>query len=161
MLFNPLSQLGDKVNRTLRSMVLAAAAGAAGVAALFFFSLAGFLWLQQIYGTIHASLAVGCAYALVAVVALIAVLVLQRKAPVEVRQATAATTSPQWWADPVVLTTGIEVLRIIGRGRTIPVALAGVLAGFMVGGSISKRQKGAPPPRSKPNGRGTFDEARN
>lgn len=160
MLSNPLNQLGDKVNRTLRSMVLAAAAGAAAVAARFFFSLAGFLWLQQIYGTIRASLVVGGAYAVAAVAALIAVLIVQRRAPAETHRAAAAAAPPQWWADPVVLTTGIEVLRILGRGRTIPIALAGVLAGFVFGGSVSKRQK-APPPRSKPNGRGTFDDARN
>lgn len=160
MFFNPLSQLGDKISRTLRSMVLAAAAGAAGVAALFFFSLAGFLWLQQIYGTINASLAVGGAYAIAAVAALIAVVVLQRT-PAEAPRATAAASQPQWWADPIVLTTGIQVLRILGRGRALPIALAAVLAGFMLGGSVSKRQKTPAAPRPKPNGRGTFDEARN
>jgi hypothetical protein len=155
---NPLSDIGAKVNRTLRSMVLAAAAGAAAVAALFFFSLGGFLWLQQTYGTINASLVIGGAYALLAVIASVAVLISQHRKPAE--RPTAAAAAPQWWADPVMLTTGIEVLRMLGRRSTLPLAIAAVLAGFVFGGSVSKRQKPSSP-RAKPNGRGTFEDARN
>jgi hypothetical protein len=159
VLQNPLSEIGAKINRTFRAMILAAAAGAAGVAALFFLSLGLFLWLQQIYGTIPASLALGGGYAALALIALIGVLIAQRQRPVAARPAAAATQQQQWWADPVMLTTGIQVLRIIGRRRMLPLAIAAVVAGFMFGDSI-KRQAKPPPQRAKPNGRGTFEEAR-
>jgi hypothetical protein len=140
--------------------VLAAAAGAAGVAALFFFSLGGFLWLQQTYGTINASLVIGGAYALLAVIASVAVLVSQGRRTAAPRAAAAATATPQWWADPVLLTTGIEVVRLLGRRSVLPLAIAAVLAGFVFSSSAAKRQKPSPP-GAKPNGRGTFEDARN
>jgi hypothetical protein len=141
-------------------MILAAAAGAAAVAALFFFSLGLFLWLQQIYGTIEASLALGGGYAAIALIAVVGVLVLRRSRPAQPRPtATATQQQQQWWADPMMLTTGIQVLRIIGRRRMLPLALAAVAAGFLFGDSI-KRQGKPPQARPKPNGRGTFTEAR-
>jgi hypothetical protein len=160
---NPLSEIGAKINRTFRAMILAAAAGAAGVAALFFFSLGLFLWLQQIYGTVQASLALGGGYTALALIALVGVLIVQRQRPVTVRPAAAAAATPQqqqWWADPVMLTTGLQVLRIIGRRRMLPLAIAAVVAGFVFGDSVKRYKKPPQPQRAKPNGKGTFDEAR-
>jgi hypothetical protein len=159
--FNPLQEIGAKVNRTVRAMVLAAAAGAAGVSALFFFSLGLFLWLQQEYGTISASLALGGGYAFFALVALVSVLVLTHApAPKHEPRAAAPPPQQQWWADPVLLTTGLQVLRSLGRRSTLPLAIAAIVAGFVFGDSVLQRQKSPPPSRGKPNGRGTFPDAR-
>jgi hypothetical protein len=169
---NPLTEVRAKVNQTIRGMILAAAAGAAGVAALFFFSLGGFLWLQQMYGTINASVALGGAYGALALVALIGVMVSQRSTRPAARPqpvaATAAAPPPQpWWLDPILLTTGLQVLRSFGRRSTLPLAIAAVAAGFVFGGALTRHQKPAPSrpqppyPRSKPNGKGTFPDAPN
>jgi len=161
VLSNPLSEIGAKINRTLRSMVLAAAAGAAGVAALFFFSLGLFLWLQQSYGTINASLALGGGYSVIALVALIAILIIQRHAPERRAPATAAASAqPQWWTNPMVLTSGLQVFRILGARRIVPLALMAILAGFVFSEATSKRPD-PQGPRPKPNGKGTFADARN
>jgi hypothetical protein len=159
--FNPLNEIGARINRTMRAMVLAAAAGAAAVTALFFFSLGLFLWLQQEYGTINASLALGGGYAFIALVALVSVLVRTHSRPPrhEARPA-APSPQPQWWADPVLLTTGLQVLRSLGRRSTLPLAIAAIVAGFVFGDSVWQRQKSPPPSRSKANGRGTFPDAR-
>ncbi len=155
-MLNPFHDLGVKVNRTVKAMVLASAAGAAGVAALFFFTLGAFLWLSGVYDTTTASLAVGGAYAVVAIGAAVAIAVMRR------RQARARAAeqkaAPQWWSDPMVLTTGVEVLRVLGRGKTLPLALAAVVAGFALSGALSSRQS-RPASRPKPNGSGTFPNA--
>jgi len=160
--FNPLNEIGARINRTMRAMVLAAAAGAAGVSALFFLSLGSFLWLQQEYGTINASLALGGGYAFIALIALVAVLVLTHAPqPAHEARPAAPPAQAQWWADPVLLSTGLQVLRSLGRRRTLPLAIAAIVAGFVFGDSVLQRQKRPPPPRAKPNGRGTFPDARN
>jgi len=72
---NLFGEVSNRVDRVFKSMIFAAAAGASAIAALFFFSLAAFLLLQVWYGTLWASVIMGGAYALIALVALIAVLV--------------------------------------------------------------------------------------
>ena len=150
-MFNPFHELGAKVGRTVRAMILACAAGAAGIAALFFFSLGAFLWLRELYGTVNASLALGGAYTFVAIVAVVAILVVRRRHPApEPPQ----KPMPQWWADPMMLTAGVEVLKLVGRRRTLPLALAAVLAGFALSSVLTSRSDPSPP-RPRSNGSGT------
>ncbi len=69
---NLFREVSNRVDRIFKSMIFAAAAGAAAIASLFFFSLAAFLLLQLWYGTLWASVIMGIVYALIALVALIA-----------------------------------------------------------------------------------------
>jgi hypothetical protein len=167
---NPFSEIGSRINRTLKAMVLAAAAGAAGVTALFFICLGAFLWLREVYGTINASLALGSFFSFLAFVALISAVVMRRR-PTALREARPAETRAaprpapaQWWTDPMILTTAVQVVRTLGGRRTLPLTLAAVLAGFALSGAFSRRRSPsspAPRPRPKPNGSGTFSDARN
>ncbi|HWM48236.1 MAG TPA: hypothetical protein VNR11_15130 [Xanthobacteraceae bacterium] len=156
-MFNPFHELGAKVGRTVRAMILACAAGAAGIAALFFFSLGAFLWLRELYGTVPASLALGGAYTFVAIVAAVAILVVRHRHPAP--EPPAQKPMPQWWADPMMLTAGVEVLKLVGRRRTLPLALAAVLAGFALSSFLTSRSD-PPPPRPRSNGSGTDPHAR-
>jgi hypothetical protein len=161
---NPFSDIGNKINRTLKAMVLAAAAGAAGVAALFFLSLGAFLWLRELYGTIAATLSLGGVFATIALVAALTAFLLRRR-PAQKQEPratserqTAPAAQSQWWTDPVLLTTGVQVLRMLGGRRTLPLTIAALVAGFALSGAWSKR-KAPMPRRAKPNGSGTFSDA--
>jgi hypothetical protein len=93
VLSNPFSDIGNKINRTLKAMVLAAAAGAAGVAALFFLSLGAFLWLRELYGTIAATLSLGGVFATIALVAALTAFLLRRR-PAQTRETRSAPERP-------------------------------------------------------------------
>jgi hypothetical protein len=115
-------------------MIFAAAAGAAAIAALFFFSLAAFLLIQQSYGTLWASVVMGIVYAVIALAALIAVLILGRKKPTP-----QAPPSKPLWQDPVVLTSALQLARSMRPRTLITLAAVGAfIAGLMLTGQKSK-----------------------
>ena len=116
-------------------MIYAAAAGAAAIVALFFFSLAAFLLLQVWCGTLWASVVMGIVYALIALAALFAVLILGRKKPTP-----QAPPARPLWQDPVVLTSALQLARSM-RPRTL-VTLAAV--GAFVAGLVLAGQKRNP-----------------
>jgi hypothetical protein len=160
--FNPLTDIGAKIDRTLKAMIFAAAAGAAGTVAIFLFSIGGFVWMRENYGTANACIALGAAYALVALVALTSLLVLQRKQAK--RAAARHKASAQWWQDPAMLATGVQIMRMVGIRKLVPLAIAGVLAGIALGMPSSSSAASArteprrPEERPKPNGKGTFTQ---
>jgi drug/metabolite transporter (DMT)-like permease len=141
---NLLRDLTSRFDRTLKSMIYASAAAAAGVASLFFFSLAVFLLLQENYGTMRASLAMGVVYAVLALVAVTVVLMLGRKRPPPPPPST-QPRSPAWWQDPIVITSALQVARSLGP-RTI-ITLAAV--GAFVAGILLTSPKDKPPPQDK------------
>jgi heme/copper-type cytochrome/quinol oxidase subunit 2 len=89
-------------------------------------------------------------FLLVAVIALIVLFVSRRRA--EERQkrqeAAAANAAPSWLADPAVLLTALQVIRTIGLGKLIPIALTGIAAfgaaGVMGSRSAAKERKVQP-----------------
>jgi hypothetical protein len=137
---NLLRDLASRFDRTLKSMVYAAAAAAAGVAALFFFSLAAFLLLQQNYGTMRASLVMGVAYAVLALIATAVVLALGRK-PTPAPPAP-PPRAPAWWQDPIVITSALQVARSLGPRSLITLAAVGAF----VAGILLTSPKDKPPP---------------
>jgi hypothetical protein len=123
-------------------MIFAAAAGAAGIAALFFFSLAAFLLLQVWYGTLWASVIMGVVYALIALAALITVLVLGRKKP---RKPIPQTPPPKpLWQDPLVVSSTLQLVKSM-RPRTL-LTIAAI--GAFVAGLVLTGQKNKPTDQS-------------
>ncbi len=136
---NLLREVTSRFDRTLKSMIYAAAAGAAAVASLFFFTLAAFLFLQVQYGTMYATLVMGVAYAVLALAALLVVLIIgRRKTP----PPSAAPKSPAWWQDPIVITSALQVARSLGP-RTIVtlVAIGAVAAGVLLASTKEADEK--------------------
>jgi hypothetical protein len=110
------------VANTLKMAGWGAAIAIAALVAMFFFSLAAFIWAQDSYGTIVACFGLGAFYAVVACATLIAVAVVQRRAA----ERLPPKSTSQWWADPVVIATGIELVRIVGIRRIVPAVAVGV-----------------------------------
>jgi arginine exporter protein ArgO len=140
-MFNMLSTLRGRLDRTLKHLIFQTIAGAAAVIALFFFSLAAYSLIGERYNAIVASLVLGGAYLVVALAALIWLRALRRK---EADQAAAAARAAQLLQDPMVVSSGLELLRALGSRKAVPFAalLAGVLIAVALFNPKSK------PPRS-------------
>jgi hypothetical protein len=137
----------EQINAVLRTMIFGMIAASAGATAFLFAVVAAFLWVQQHYDTIIAAGVVGGMFLLVAVIALIALAISRRRAARAERRAAEAANAnslPAWLTDPALLLTAFQVVRTIGFGRLIPIALAGVAAfgaaGLMGGKKTSQRK---------------------
>jgi hypothetical protein len=140
---NLFRDVSNKVDRVFKSMIFAAAAGAAAIASLFFFSLAAFLLLQVWYGTMWASVIMGVAYALIALAALITVLVLGRRKPGKPTPQAPPPPKPVW-QDPLVVSSVLQLVKTV-RPRTL-LTLAAV--GAFVAGLVLTGQKNKPTDQS-------------
>ena len=132
----------DYINAAVRTIVFGMIAASAGTAAFLFAVVAAFLWTQQRYDTIVATGVVGGMFLLVAVIALIALAISRRRAARAERQAAeAASNAPSWLADPALILAAVQVVRTVGLGKLIPLALAGVAA-FGAAGLMGGRKTG-------------------
>ena len=48
-----------------------------------------------------------------------------------------ATASSNWWQDPALLLTGLQIVRIIGVRRLLPIAIVGGIAAGLLSGQKS------------------------
>ena len=128
----------ERIEAAIRTVIFGIIAATAGVVALAFASIALFFWTQQRYDTIIAAGALAGLFLLVAVVALMTLGILKRRAAKarKVEEETAA--APSWLADPANILVAIQLARTIGFGRLIPIALLGV-AGAAAAGLFSAR----------------------
>jgi hypothetical protein len=135
---NLFREVSNRVDRVFKSMIFAAAAGAAAIASLFFFSLAAFLLLQVWYGTLWASVVMGVVYALIALAALITVLVLgRRKASKPTPQA--APPPKPLWQDPLVVSSALQLVKSMRPRTLLTIAAIGAfVAGLMLSGQKNK-----------------------
>ena len=133
----------EELNRIVSTLICGAIAAAAGTVAFLFAVVAAFLWTQQHYDGIVASIVVGGMFLLVAVIALIWLSVARRRAERRKtrEEAEAAAAAPSWLSDPAMLLAAFQVARTIGFGKIIPLTLAGVAA-FGAAGLMSNRAEG-------------------
>jgi hypothetical protein len=132
---NMPSTLRGRLDRTFKLLICEALVGAASAVALFFFSLAAYDFLSEKYSAMVAALVLGGAYMVLALAALIWLLIWLRLARRR-EEATriAAGGAAQLLQDPVVVSTGLEVLRALGSRKATPIA-AVVLAGVLIAAS--------------------------
>src|SRR3954447_8829701 len=108
----------------MRSATCGAVAAVAGAVAVVFLCIAGFVWVEQYYGTIIAALAFAAVFVLVAVAAIIAGAVL-RHGREERRRVAATQMRAQPWLDPSLMTTGLQIGRALGARRLASLAVLG------------------------------------
>lgn len=122
------------------------------VVALFFFTLAGYVWAEAEYGALSASIGLGVLFTALALALLIAARVRARRYAEAPARATPARYllanpaqstdgGPEWLIAPVGIATGIEVLRKIGARRLIP---AFALAAIAITAMQTSRAKSKP-----------------
>jgi hypothetical protein len=120
-----------KIDAAIRTVVYGSIAAAAGVAAFFFLAIAAFLWTQQHYDTIVASGVAAGLFLLVALVALTVLAISRRRAMRAAKaeeEAASASSLPAWLAEPATLLMALQIVRSVGLGRLVPLALAAITA---------------------------------
>lgn len=121
--------LNAQVRTGLSAAVLiwAVIAAAAAAGAVVFLLLALFVWLAQLYGALIAAVALGCAFALIALIALVVGLIARRRNMEHARIELAARSSN--WLDPRLLTVGVQIGQQIGWRRLVSLLGVALLAG--------------------------------
>ena len=109
-------------------LVLAIIAAAAAVGAVIFLLVAAFVWLADRYGSLTAGVVLGCAFALIALIALLACLIARRRNMQRARLELAARNSASW-LDPKLVAVGVQIGQAIGWRRLASLAALAVLAG--------------------------------
>jgi len=109
-------------------LVWALIAAAAAAAAAVFLLVAAFVWLARLYGSLIAGVVLGCAFALIALIALLACLMTRRRNMQRARLELAARNSTSW-LDPKLVTVGVQIGQAIGWRRLASLAALAVLAG--------------------------------
>jgi MFS superfamily sulfate permease-like transporter len=120
-------------------LVLAIIAAAAAAAAVIFLLVAAFVWLADLYDGLTAGVVLGCAFALIALIALVACLMIRRRNMERARLELAARNSN--WFDPKLVAIGLQIGQAIGWRR-----LASLAALAVLGGALAKEWSG----RDKP-----------
>lgn len=127
-----------KLDLTLRSVVFGAVAAAALSAAVVCGAVVLFLWMSQTYGVMEAWAALGGAFLSVALLTLIAMAISRGNSRRRIRVQRVAAESEtggiqKMLQDPAMLLTGLQLLRIVGVRRLLPLLLVGgVAAGFLL-----------------------------
>lgn len=131
-----IAGIRHKIDVALKTTAGALIALAAVVIALGFFCAALFLWIQARYGAIEAALILGGVFVVLALIAFIAIAVVQRRKPPPRPPAAAATGRAPWWTDPAVLMAGLDVSRALGRRRGVTVGV--LIAAFVIGALLPR-----------------------
>jgi arginine exporter protein ArgO len=142
-MFNMPRTLTGRLDRTFKHVKWETIAGAAAAIALFFFNLAGYALISERYNAIVAALVLGGAYLVVALAALIWLRLLRRKEAEQDARAGAASAA-QLLQDPMIVSTGLEILRSLGSRKAAPLAL--LLAGGLI--AVSKFSQSSKSSRS-------------
>ena len=138
------STLRGRLDRTFKHLLCETIAVAAAVIALSFFSLAAYALISERYNAIVASLVLGAAYLIVTLAALLWLRLLRRREAN--RDAAAAVGAAQLLQDPMIVSTGLEVLKLLGSRKAAPLAV--LLAGVLI--AMSRFN-----PKSKPSQSGS------
>jgi membrane associated rhomboid family serine protease len=145
-----IDDLKLKLDRTLRSVVFGAMAAAAFGAAAVCGAVVLFLWISQTYSVMEAWAALGGLFAGLALLALIAMAVSHSSSRRRIREARAAVEQdapaiPKMLQDPAMLLTGLQLIRIVGIRRLLPLLLVGgVAAGVLLNRSSDEPDHPAP-----------------
>lgn len=131
-----------RLDLTLKAIIAGAIVGFAGIAAFICSVVVLFLWVLQTYGTLEAWATVAVLFGAIALLALIALLSSGRKRRelarlAEQRAAKAEAerkkSEPEWWQNPAMLLTGLQIARTLGvRGLLPVVAVGAVAAGYFL-----------------------------
>jgi hypothetical protein len=121
----------DSTGRALRLTSLAAAAALALGVTISFLCAAAFIYVLQQYGLIEACLTGAGVFFVVTLTAAGCYMVRQRQVKVRAAE-TAKSPLQSALADPMLVATGIQIVRAIGIKRLIPLlAVGGLALGFL------------------------------
>jgi hypothetical protein len=110
-------------------LIWAIVAAAAAVVAVVFLLVAVFIWLADRYDALTASVVMGCAFLVIALIALIVCLLIRRRNKERARLELAARANASaGLLDPKMLAMGFQVGQAIGWRKLVSLAAVAVLA---------------------------------
>ncbi|MBR0691798.1 hypothetical protein [Bradyrhizobium lablabi] len=127
MLQRLIGDLKESVGSTLRLTSLAGAAAIALLITTAFLCAAAFVFVLQTYGAVQACLAGAAIFFVVTVIAAACYIVRKREMQRRAEKAAKAAAASVL-ADPVLIATGLQIVRAIGVKRLIPILAVGGLA---------------------------------
>jgi hypothetical protein len=141
MLQRLIDDVKESTGSALRLMSLAGAAAIALFITTAFLCAAAFVLVLQNYGPVQACLAGAAIFFVVAMIAAISYMMrkrqMQRRAA-EAAKAAKAAAATSLLADPMLLATGLQIVRAIGVKRLIPIlAVGGIAIGVMASRSTA------------------------
>jgi hypothetical protein len=107
-------------------LIWAIIAAVAAAGAMIFLLVAAFIWLADIYDGLIAGVVLGCAFALIALIALVACLMTRRRNMERARLELAARSTS--WFDPKLVAIGLQIGQAIGWRRLASLAALALLA---------------------------------
>jgi len=126
-----IDEMKNRAGSAVRLSCLATAAALALAVAVSFLCAAGFVAVQQRYGSIEACLAGAALFFVFGLIAFASYLAARRRARILAAAAARSAAHSALLADPKLVAVGIQVIRAIGIKRLIPlVAIGGVALGL-------------------------------
>ena len=125
-----VEEFKDAASSAIRQASLLSAVALSLAIAAGFLCAAAFVFVLENYGPVAACLALAGIFVLIAVIAGVIYAIRRRQLQAQARRQRARAA--QLLADPVVLTTGLQIVRAIGLKRLLPlIAIGGVALGFL------------------------------
>jgi ABC-type Fe3+ transport system permease subunit len=121
-----------KFRLAISGTVCYAIAGVAGAIAFAFLLAALFSWLSQQFGSIIASLIIGGAFIVIAIIPIVIYSAKQKAEEKRVAEAAAKARATQW-ISPATVSLGLQAARMVGKNRGIAAAgIGALLAGWLI-----------------------------
>src|ERR1043165_10296 len=121
-----------KVRLAITGTVCYAIAGVAGAIAFAFLLAALFSWLSREFGSIIASLIIGGAFIVIAIIPIVIYAAKQKKEEKRVAEAAAKARATQW-ISPATVSLGLQAARLVGNNKSIAAAgIGALLAGWLI-----------------------------
>lgn len=137
MLQRLINDVKESAGNALRLTSLAGAVAIALFVTLAFLCAAGFVFVLQHYGPVEACLAGAALFFVVTLIAAAVYMVRKREAQRRAEKAAKAAAA-NVFADPMVIATGLQIVRAIGVKRLIPIlAVGGLALGLMASRSAA------------------------
>ena len=139
-----IDDLKESTGVAIRMTSLAAAIALAVFVTISFLCAAAFVYVLQTYGLIEACLTGAGIFFVLALIGIVVYAVRKRQARREAKE-TAKSALQTALTDPVMVATGIQVIRAIGIKRLIPIlAVGGLALGVLANRSSSNQANEAP-----------------
>jgi predicted Kef-type K+ transport protein len=120
-----------KVDAALKAMIVLGVVAAAATAAFICLAVALFLWTEQSYGLLEAWVVLGTLFVIVAISGALVFVVVRRRR-LKHRAAQEKSVS-RFLQDPAVILAGLQLVRILGVRRLVPLlAIGAIAAGLML-----------------------------
>lgn len=137
MLQRLIDNVKESTGSALRLTSLAVAAAIALFITIAFLCAAAFVYVLQHYGPVEACLSGAAVFLVIALIAAAVYLVRKREMRRRAEKAAKAAAA-NVFADPVVIATGLQIVRAIGVKRLIPIlAVGGLALGLMASRSAA------------------------